>query len=128
MSGHRPIVWLLLLALVSAINLHLPVLQVVAWAGMIVNYSRDAEISEAIEMTFDGEHPCPMCKVIQAETVKTDPDRIEAESLVRLILFIEPAASWTHTITPLDTLTFAPTSLSRLTHQPETPPPRSAIA
>mgnify|MGYP003600782286 FL=1 len=93
MSGHRPIIWLLLLALVSAINLHLPVLQVVAWAGMIVNYSRDAEISEAIEMTFDGEHPCPMCKVIQAETVKTDPDRIEAESLVRLILFIEPVAS-----------------------------------
>ncbi len=128
MSGHRPIVWLLLLALLSAINLHLPALQVVAWAGMIVNYSRDAEISEAIEMTFDGEHPCPMCKAIEAETVKTDPDRIEAESLVRLILFIEPVASWTHTITPLDTLTFDPVSLSRLTLQPETPPPRSAIA
>lgn len=128
MFGHRPIVWLLLLAFVSAINLHLPVLQVVAWAGMIVNYSRDAEISEAFEMTFDGEHPCPMCKAIQAETVKTDPDRIEAESLVRLILFIEPFANWTHTTTQLDTLSFAPTSLSRLTLQPETPPPRSAIA
>jgi hypothetical protein len=128
MFGHRPIVWLLLLALLAAVNLHLPVLQVVAWANMIVDYSRDADLSDAIEMTFDGEHPCPMCKAIQAETVKTDPDRLEAESLVRLILFVEPVASWTHNLTPLDTLTYVPTSLSRLTLQPETPPPRSAIA
>jgi len=127
---HRPrfISLLLLLAVFAINNLHLPVLQVAAWAGMIVNFSRDADIADALEMTFDGEHPCPMCKAIKAETVKTDPDRIEADSLVRLLLFIEPASRWVHNLTTIKTLSILPVSLSRLTLQPETPPPRFAIA
>lgn len=32
---------------------------------MIVSYSRDASLREAISMTFDGEHPCSLCKVIK---------------------------------------------------------------
>ncbi len=32
---------------------------------MIVSYSRDASLSEAVSKTFDGQHPCGLCKVIQ---------------------------------------------------------------
>ncbi len=32
---------------------------------MIITYSRDASFSEAVSKTFDGEHPCAMCKAIK---------------------------------------------------------------
>ncbi len=54
----------LLSALFVANNLHLPLLQVVAWTGMLASYSRDYSVAEALDMTFGGEHPCPMCKSI----------------------------------------------------------------
>ncbi len=66
----RFIPFLLLVALVAANNLHAPLMQVVAWSGMLVSYSRDNTLAEAIGMTFDGEHPCPMCKAI--EKVQTE--------------------------------------------------------
>ena len=56
---------LLLCAVLVANNLHLPLLQVTAWVGMLFSYSQDNSVATAIEMTFDGEHPCPMCKKIQ---------------------------------------------------------------
>ena len=116
----------ILLALLVATNSHLPLMQVVAWAGMLIDYSRDAGFSDAIEMTFDGEHPCSMCKAIQAEQEKTDPDAIRGESLARILLFIEPPFVWRQKISQLDTLEFSPSFSSRLPAQPDTPPPRSA--
>lgn len=53
------------LLLVLSLGLHWAVLQTVAWTGMIVSYSRDASFTEAVTKTFDGEHPCTMCKVIK---------------------------------------------------------------
>jgi len=51
--------------LVLSLGLHWAFLQTVAWTGMIVTYSRDASFKEAVTKTFDGEHPCPFCKVIK---------------------------------------------------------------
>ena len=31
---------------------------------MLFNYSRDATFSEAIQKTFDGQHPCKLCKIV----------------------------------------------------------------
>lgn len=53
------------LLLVLSLGLHWAVLQTVAWAGMLVAYSKDATASEAISKTFDGQHPCPLCKAIE---------------------------------------------------------------
>jgi hypothetical protein len=50
---------------VLSLGLHWAVLQTIAWTGIIVSYSRDASFSEAASKTLDGEHPCPMCKVIK---------------------------------------------------------------
>ena len=77
MLQNRIIPALLLSALLVANNVHLPVLQVVAWCGMLVSYSRDNSAVEAIEKTFDGEHPCPMCKSIKkARTPPAENDHI----------------------------------------------------
>ena len=48
-----------------SIGAHWALLQTVAWTGMIISYSQDATLAEAISMTFDGEHPCKMCKVVK---------------------------------------------------------------
>lgn len=41
-------------------------LQGVAWTGMLIDYSRNASVATAICKTFDGKHPCPLCKAIAA--------------------------------------------------------------
>lgn len=35
--------------------------QEVAWAGMLVTYTRDRGLVRGVVETFDGNHPCPMC-------------------------------------------------------------------
>jgi len=60
---------------------HLALLQGVAWATMIWDYARTGSVTAAVEKTFDGKHPCPLCKKIAAQrshdekapvTVKTE--------------------------------------------------------
>ncbi len=53
------------LLLVLSLGLHWSVLQIIAWAGMIVTYSQDSTVREAISKTFDGRNPCPLCKAIE---------------------------------------------------------------
>lgn len=36
-------------------------LQIIAWANMIHDYSGERTLTEAVEMTMDGDHPCEMC-------------------------------------------------------------------
>ena len=36
--------------------------QELAWAGMLVNYTRSQGVVSGVKKTFDGEHPCALCK------------------------------------------------------------------
>ena len=38
----------------------------VAWTGMVVSYSERGPLKEALTYTFDGKHPCCLCKAIAA--------------------------------------------------------------
>ncbi|MBI3880822.1 MAG: hypothetical protein HY301_12285 [Verrucomicrobia bacterium] len=57
---------LLALALLGATGGHWWFLQSVAWTAMIVDQSRTAPLSVAVAKTFSGQHPCVLCKQIQA--------------------------------------------------------------
>ena len=46
---------------------HWMALQSVAWARMLVAYSQQSSLVTAVEQTFDGDHPCPMCKKISQD-------------------------------------------------------------
>jgi hypothetical protein len=50
------------------------VLQSLAWTGMLIKYSQDASLIEALAKTFDGEHPCNICKGLQQEK-ETDQEQ-----------------------------------------------------
>ncbi|TDU71287.1 hypothetical protein EI77_02410 [Prosthecobacter fusiformis] len=48
-----------------SLGLQWAVLQGVAWTGMLISYARDGSLIEAVSKTFDGEHPCPLCKAVE---------------------------------------------------------------
>lgn len=56
---------LLAVALLCTQNLHLPLLQAVAWAGMLATYSQQDDLATAVGKTFDGAHPCKLCCAIK---------------------------------------------------------------
>ncbi len=59
---------------------HWGVLQVVAWAKMLQNYSAEKGLVAGFMETFDGEHPCPMCmqlKEAQSQEKKDTPSPLE---------------------------------------------------
>ena len=58
--------FLLVATLSCSLGLHWAILQSAAWVGMAVSYSKSAPLKEALVKTFDGEHPCKLCKVVSA--------------------------------------------------------------
>src|SRR3954463_11057448 len=62
-------------ALCLSIGAHWAALQSVAWATMLVEYSQHAPLKMAIAQTFDGHHPCDLCKrVVAAQEVPKKGD------------------------------------------------------
>ena len=64
---------------------------------MVINYSKDAPLSVAVEKTFDGKHPCHLCKVVKQgkETEqKQDASKLKLKSdswlLARAFAFESP--------------------------------------
>lgn len=56
---------LLVIALIISVGGHWALLQGVAWAGMVIRFSQTMTVSEAVEATFDGEHRCRLCRVVE---------------------------------------------------------------
>ena len=83
----------MVLSLCAAIGLHWAALQSVAWVGMLISYSQSGSVASAIEKTFDGSHPCPLCQAIKKGEQggkkqefqlgrKIDMDRLHEEALL----------------------------------------------
>ena len=56
--------WMVVVVLCCSLGLQWAVLQGIAWTGMLISFSRDGSLVEAVAKTFDGEHPCPLCKAV----------------------------------------------------------------
>jgi len=54
------------LVLVLSLGLHWALLQSVAWTTMLAANLSCESLSTAVSQTFDGEHPCPLCRAIAA--------------------------------------------------------------
>ncbi|HEY3855058.1 MAG TPA: hypothetical protein VGO67_11735 [Verrucomicrobiae bacterium] len=115
--------YILLLVLTCSIGLHWTLLQSVAWTGMIIDYTYTSSLTEALAKTFDGKHPCPLCKQIaagkQTEKKKEFPLHLQK---------FEFASEHSEVVfTPPQFFCLQPAvifSISELTHQPPAPPPR----
>ncbi len=52
-------------AVCVTLGLHWVVFQSVAWTTMVVKFSQTSSLSQALEKTFDGNHPCSLCHALQ---------------------------------------------------------------
>ena len=118
------------LALFSIAGGHWAVLQSVAWAEMLHDYSqRNGSIAAAVEQTFDGQHPCALCQEIQvakAKERKETPTAPSAQDDARV------KALLAHSVLPAFVRTTEDVSFPRAVfaanasraEPPPTPPPR----
>jgi hypothetical protein len=117
--------WLLIGVLFLAIGGHWALLQTVAWASMIVDYSRNAALTEAVEKTFDGHHPCRICTVIQKS--QGSEKKHEALQLAKEFqLFDQPVAAYVYPSANAGSLRIFDIDSEARPHAPSVPPPRAA--
>ncbi len=110
--------------LIVSIGGHWALLQSVAWMGMLVSYSAEENFSAAIEKTFDGKHPCGLCKAVDhGKRSEEKKSFLKAEMKINWMLVEESplvwSPSWMNEALPPDDpslLVFA---------SPPIPPPRS---
>jgi len=118
--------WLLML-LVVLLGAPWGFVQSVAWVSMLTNYSRQTSFTEAVTMTFDGKHPCPLCLAVQkgrAEEQQKDQKQACSQDDIQLdlppltsVVLYPPSCEESARPT-----VFAPTR----TEPPPSPPPRAA--
>ncbi len=56
---------MLIVSLLLSGGTHWLVLQSVAWTTMLVARASETSLVEAVKQTFDGAHPCALCKTIE---------------------------------------------------------------
>lgn len=57
---------------------HWALLQSIAWTRMLIDYTRQGDLVSGIQNTFDGEHPCEMCKAIRKAKSQTEESQAGA--------------------------------------------------
>ncbi len=125
-----PIKAVTVVLLILTLGLHWAALQAVAWAGMAVAYSRQAGVRQGLAMTFDGQHPCPLCKAI--EQGRAEEQQQKNGKTLKPGSKLDPVPLWSaeplvfaQPRVPLPP--FTPSVLAR-TDPPPRPPPRSSSA
>jgi hypothetical protein len=115
---------LVVAALVLSTGAHWAALQTVAWTTMLANNLCSDSFSQAVSETFDGEHPCPLCKAIAAAKKSEKKSeailqtlKMEFPPLAGKIILMSPAQ---FEILPLQNI-FA----DSLATKPPVPPPRA---
>jgi hypothetical protein len=115
----------MVLSLCAALGLHWAALQSVAWVGMLFSYSQSESVVSAIEKTFDGRHPCPLCNAIHKaeQTGKKRPEMQFSKKIdmdcVRGFAMTLPRVSEFSWLVKGEAGTAIP-------HEPVAPPPRAA--
>ena len=116
---------LVIAAFIVAIGGHWVVLQSVAWMGMAVSYAQHGPLTEALRKTFDGQHPCKLCKVVrEGQKSERDHSSLKVETkldflLVSRAMRIDPPAQFV-------SIPSGPDIFYCSSQSPPTPPPRFA--
>ena len=117
--------WVVIFALVVATGGHWTVLQSVAWLTMFVNFSRTSPVIVALEKTFDGRHPCKLCKTV--EEGKRSEKKQEVQKLETKFDFWIVRSSFTFfSPAPSEVFPTIVESAPTRSESPPTPPPRFA--
>ncbi len=74
---------LMIVAVLSATGTHWLALQSVAWTAMLAQNLQTSSLQNALEHTFDGRHPCCLCKEIakSKQSEKKSDAQVELKKL-----------------------------------------------
>jgi hypothetical protein len=114
-------------ALCCSVGGHWFGLQSIAWASMVINYSQHCSFVKAVEQTFDGSHPCDLCKRIsKAKDAEKKPDNQRSTPKADLICVVRQFAL----VPPLRPVAYSEPAgfLVGGSKQPPFPPPRAKLA
>jgi hypothetical protein len=113
-----------IVALVLTTGAHWAVLQTVAWTTMLAGNLRTHPVCEAVTCTFDGQHPCCLCKAIAAgkKSEKKTEFTLQAQKLE-----FPPSPENFTLVAPSYFQLLPQTNIFAvsLTFRPPTPPPRN---
>jgi hypothetical protein len=116
-----------IVALVTMLGAHWTLLQTVAWTTMMADNLHSSSFHDAMTKTFDGKHPCCLCKAIAAgkqSEKKTDfslqSQKLEFPPLKENFVLIAPSQ---FQLLPLEN-----SAAEFFLQKPLTPPPRSFFA
>jgi hypothetical protein len=118
---------ILVLVLACSIGLHWGMLQSLAWTSMLAQNLRHDSLAQAVTRTFDGQHPCCLCKAIAAG--KKSEKKSEFTPSFKALEFppaTEDFALTTPAHFPLPTA--ADTFARTFSENPPIPPPRLVFA
>ena len=115
------------IVLVTMLGAHWALLQTVAWTTMLASNLGKESMTQSMTDTFDGRHPCCLCKAIAAE--KKAEKKSEAVTATQKLEF-PPVAENFILVAPskFRLMRLANTFTSFPTRQPPTPPPRAHFA
>jgi hypothetical protein len=115
---------MLLVAVLAVSGGHWLALQTVAWSTMLAENLQSSSVSEAIQNTFDGNHPCSLCKQIakgkQSEKKTEFPlqlNRLDFPPVPENFVLIAPSR---FELLPVENF-----SAQTLAQRTPTPPPRT---
>ena len=111
--------------LVFTIGAHWAILQTVAWAGMLLTYSQDASFESAVKNTFDGRHPCKLCKVV-ASGKASEKKQQTRKSISKIDVFLLPKSIESFPVLSFLMLPQSTPFWDQTAEPPLTPPPRCA--
>lgn len=116
--------WLMVLSLCGALGLHWAALQSIAWVGMLITYSHSNSVATAVSETFDGNHPCPLCKAIHKAEQGGKKQEMQLGGKIDMD-YPRQAALLTPPLHDFSWPTFAP-ARAGYSPEPSVPPPRAA--
>jgi len=112
--------------LVVTTGMHWAFLQSLAWATMLMDNLNRGSVAEAVVHTFDGKHPCRLCKAIDSEK-KTEK---KSQCVVELKKFemLNPTAAFAFASDSFDVASLPrwQETYSSFRFPPPVPPPRAA--
>ena len=115
--------WLAVLTLTFVLGGHWAILQSVAWMTMVAGYSQTDPLKNALVKTFDGKHPCPICKFV-AKGKKSEQKHETQKLLTKLDFILAPTRVTIYPPLPARRQ-FSPALFAESRNEtPPTPPPR----
>ena len=117
---------MMIIAALSATGTHWLALQSIAWTAMLAENLHSTSWQEAVACTFDGKHPCCLCKQIAAG--KRSEKKSDAQ--IELKKFDYSYTSFEFVFCPPShfyQVCAATEAVTSLTRAPSVPPPKALL-